>query len=54
MQRVLRIRSEVFALVTRCKDEHLVKGPAETVVALYVPEASLGALLHKHRSELAI
>ena len=53
MQRVLRIRSEVFALVTRCKDEHLVKGPAETVVALYVPEDSLGALLHKHRSELA-
>ena len=48
MQEILRIRSETFALATRCKDkDRLIKGPAETDVALYVPQAqALCDLLH--------
>lgn len=54
MQELLRIRSETFALATRCKDEdRLIKGPAETDVALYVPQAqALCDLLHAHHGEL--
>ena len=54
MQEILRIRSETFALATRCKDkDRLIKGPAETDVALYVPQTqALCDLLHAHHGEL--
>ena len=54
MQEILRIRSETFSLATRCKDEdRVIKGPAETDVALCIPQAhALCDLLHAHHGEL--
>ncbi|PKI85570.1 Ism1p [Malassezia vespertilionis] len=52
MQQILNLRSDVFGLMTRCKEASLLKSMPQAALELYVPDAPLYKVLFTYQDQL--